>query len=61
MRETERAKPRFTRVVKDGQLWLRDRKGFKTVGPFATLADALAHELMAERGDLDDLSDNPCR
>lgn len=45
---TEDKKPRFTRVVKDGQLWLRDREGFKMVGPFASLAEALAHELKAK-------------
>jgi hypothetical protein len=45
--ERARKKPRFTRVVKDGQLWLRDRKG-KMVVPFASLAEALAHDLKAE-------------
>ena len=49
MTKSTRKKPRFTRVVKDGQLWLRDREGFKMVGPFASLAEALAHELKAER------------
>jgi hypothetical protein len=41
--ESKSKKPRFTRVVKDGELWLRDREGFKTVGPFASWAEALAY------------------
>jgi hypothetical protein len=32
----ESKKPRFTRVMKGGQLWLRDREGFKMVGCIAT-------------------------
>ena len=39
-----RKKPRFTRVVKDGKLYLRDREPKpRLVGPFASWADALAH------------------
>jgi hypothetical protein len=47
---TESKKPRFTRVVKGGKLYLRDREGFKMVGPFASWADALAHIKDAESG-----------
>src|SRR5262245_19345512 len=43
MTERTSKKPRFTRVVKDGKLYLRDRQGFKTVGPFDSWAAALAH------------------
>jgi hypothetical protein len=44
-------KPRFIRVVKDGQLWLRDREGFNMIGPFDSWADALAHISAATRAD----------
>jgi len=48
MTERTNKKPRFARVVKDGQLWLRDREGFKMVGPFNSFAECLVHELKAE-------------
>jgi fumarate hydratase class II len=47
MTERTSKKPRFTRVVKDGQPWLRDREGFKMVGPFNSFAECLVHELKA--------------
>ena len=48
MTERTSKKPRFARVVKAGQLWLRDREGFKMVGPFNSFSECLVHELKAE-------------
>ena len=43
-------KPRFMRVVRDGKLWLRDRKPKPHfVGPFASWAEAAAHMKRADR------------
>lgn len=36
-------KPRFTRVVRDKQLWLRDREQCELVGPFDSWAAQEAH------------------
>ena len=35
--------PPFRRVAENGQLWLWDREAFKTVGPFASCAEAIAY------------------
>ncbi len=45
---TENKKPRFTRVVKDKQLWLRDRQATEMAGPFDSWADAIAYMKDAE-------------
>jgi hypothetical protein len=42
------SKPRFTRLVKDGKLWLRDRKATELAGPFDSWAEALAYMKKAE-------------
>ena len=41
--DTTNNKPRFKRIAKNGQLWLLDREAFKTVGPFASCAEAVAY------------------
>lgn len=51
MTRQESKKPRFIQVIKDGKMWLRDRKQPELAGPFDSWADALAYMKQAEAAD----------